>query len=147
MSAEWTQRKLVAGLALLVAAGLGLGGCPAWDTSPPPEAVLAGTWKLVTSQTTQLTETYLTFDDRGELVTITYKIGSNATITNERPQYETEVAGDSVRIESNFFGNGLTFIGELNAEQTEITGQSGTEFRLGFVTVSLDNGPLSLVRQ
>lgn len=147
MSLTSTHAKRIAGVSLLVGAGLGLGGCPALDTSPPPEAVLAGAWKLVTSQTTQLTETYLTFDDRGELETITYKIGGNATITNERPQYETEVDGDSVRIESNFFGNGLTFIGTLNAEQTEITGQSGTEFRLGFVTVSIDNGPLSLVRQ
>ncbi len=114
---------------------------------PPPEAVLAGTWRLETSQDTTLTQTYLTFNDYGELSKIVYKIGSNATVTDNSPHATVSVDGLNVSITSQFAGNGLVINGTLNEAHTVITGQQGTEIHIAGLTISIDQGTVTLTKQ
>jgi len=93
---------------------------------PPPEAVLAGTWRLETSQD---------------------KSGSNATVTDNSPHATVSVDGLNVSITSQFAGNGLVINGTLNEAHTVITGQQGTEIHIAGLTISIDQGTVTLTKQ
>lgn len=135
---------------LLLSAGLGLlvgGGCPPVDTTPPPEAILAGTWQLMTEQATELNQTFLTFDSSGQLDKVTYKIADNATITDNSPRGTTTVNGQSVTIDATFAGSGQLMNGTLNDDNTVITGNSGTVVKFLSIEINVDNGAITLTRQ
>lgn len=134
------------GLVCLAATGLFLGGCVI-ETTPPPESVLAGTWQLTTPTSSTLTQTYLTFDTNGNLSKIVYKIGTSATVTDNSPWGVADVNGKSVTINSQFAGNGLILNGTLNDTNTVIQGTNGTEIRVGSLTITVDNGPVTLTKQ
>lgn len=133
--------------ALVLVALASAPGCITITPVPPPEAVLAGTWKLTTAQSTDLVQTLFTFDARGQLDQVSYKVGGNVTITNNAVLAKTSVDGENVTIISAFVGNSIIFNGTLNADQTVITGTTGTEIKLGGITISIDNGAMTLTRQ
>jgi len=123
------------------------GACITVDTTPPPEAILAGTWQLTTEQTTELTQTFFTFDSAGQLDKVTYKIGDNATITDNSPRGTVSVSGASVTIDATFAGSGQIINGTLNDENDVITGDSGTVIRFLSIEINVDNGAITLTKQ
>jgi hypothetical protein len=125
-------------------AGLLVAGCP--SPTPPPEAILAGTWELTTEETTELEQTLLTFDANGNLDKVVYQIG-NITFTDNNPRGSTTVNGQTVTIDATFAGSGQIFNGTLNADNTVITGTSGTVIRFGNLTIDIDNGAVTLTKQ
>jgi hypothetical protein len=122
-------------------------GCFVINPTPTPESALAGTWKLTTAQSTELTQTFLTFDAAGLLIRVTYKIGTNTTIANDNVTAISKVDGDNVTIVSTFGGNTVTFNGTFNADKTVIEGTQGTEIKINGVTISIDNGAVTLTKQ
>jgi hypothetical protein len=141
---KWNRLPaLVVGCALL----LTMAGCPA--PTPPPEAVLAGTWQLVPSQTftPALTNWFLTFNSDGDLTQISYTFAGFATVTLNNPPSATNVNGSSVFISSTVSGNGLTFSGTLNSTNTVATGTLSSNLVVGGVTISVDQGPATLTKQ
>jgi hypothetical protein len=113
---------------------------------PPEESELHGTWELTTEQSTDLTQTLLTFDDRGRLTSASYTI-AGVTVTDDAISGTSRVDGNNVTITYTFAGNSVSFTGTFNADKTVITGEAGTEIRLGGITISIDNGAVTLTKQ
>ena len=111
-----------------------------------PEAVLHGTWKLTTDQTTDLTETLLTFDTNGQLTSLSYT-AAGVTATNDSITGTSRVDGDNVTITTAFGANSVNFNGTFNAAKTVITGEGDTSATLGGITISVVNGPVTLTKQ
>ena len=109
------------------------------------EAALHGTWELTNDQSTDLTQTLLTFDTKGQLTSVSYTI-AGVTITNDAITGTSHVSGANVTITSTFLTNSLNFIGTFNADKTVITGDAGTSATLGGITISVDNGPVTLTK-
>lgn len=124
-------------------------GCPSIiiETDPPPEAVLAGTWQFTTEQDTELTDTFFVFDNRGQLDKVIYKVGDNATVTDNSPRGTVTLSGNTVTISATFAGSGQVINGTLNETQDVIQGNSGTQLRIGSIEVDIDNGAITLTKQ
>ena len=136
------------GSGLLLAAGLGLmvfmPGCGLFVT-PPPEAVLAGTWDLIPEGATDLQQLQLTFDEDGVLTQITYQVTDSIMLTVPSPLSETDVAGSGVTITATFNGNGLVFTGQLQGTTPEeIDGNLTALISVGDVIVSIDYGAATM---
>ena len=113
--------------------------------SPAEEAALHGTWELTTDQSTDLTQTLLTFDTKGQLTSVSYT-AAGVTVTNDNIAGTSHVSGNNVTISTTFGLNSLNFIGIFNADKTVITGEGGTSATLGGITISVDNGPVTLTK-
>jgi hypothetical protein len=114
---------------------------------PPAEAVLAGTWAVTVAAAPGLEQLLLTFDEEGQLSTVTYKVADNAVITVPSPTGTTSVSGQDVTITGTFLGNGLEFEGILNSTNTVITGTLTTHIVVGSAVVTIDNGAATLTKQ
>jgi hypothetical protein len=114
--------------------------------SPPAAAVLAGTWELTTPSTASLTQLLLTFDQNGNLTTVTYKLGTEITVTESAPVSTTTVDGKNVTISATFLGNSLDFNGTLNEADTVITGTLSTRIALGTIVITIDGGPGTMTK-
>jgi hypothetical protein len=115
--------------------------------NPPPEAVLAGTWRLETTGTNLLGETTLTFDSRGRLSSIDITPAGGVQIVRASPLSETNVDDDNVDVNVNLLIIGtLSFSGTLNADNTAATGTLTTNLNLGLVSVVLDSGAATLTK-
>jgi hypothetical protein len=117
-------------------------GCPSNQPS-----VLEGTWVVTVQANPDLQQLQLTFDARGKLTTVTYKLGDNAVIVVPSPVGSGTVSGQDVTITATFRGNGLEFEGTLNDADTIITGSLTTHIVVGSVVVVIDNGPATLTKQ
>lgn len=127
----------------------GVFGCP--SLTPPPEAVLEGTWELVPSVSTepQLTHWHLTFDANGHLSQVKYTFVDHTTVTLKYPPGSVSVDGDQIHISSTASGNGLTFDGTLNSETapTSAAGTLTSNVIFGELEISVSQGEATLVKQ
>ena len=138
---------------LLVAASVFLPGilvgCP--GVLPPPEAAMEGTWELIPEDTVdpRLTDWFLTFDSRGELIEVEYTFVGGDTATWRNPSATTEVDEDQVRISMTFLTNGFTFEGTLDStkEPTLATGLVSVTARIGDFEISEEEAAAILVKQ
>jgi hypothetical protein len=118
--------------------------------SPPPEAILAGTWSLVPTNATipALTTLLLTFDSNGNWTQVQYQIGSNATVTRSITTGDTTVNGSDVTISSSLgFGDTVSFAGTLDSTNTVITGNITTILNSSGQTITINNGPATMTKQ
>jgi len=115
--------------------------------TPPPEAVLEGTWEMTTTESTDLTQLLLTFDAQGELSRITYQLDGGTILIATSPTAATNVDGDDVSISVTFSSNALVFNGQLNNAKTVITGTTTTYITVGLFVVQINNGPAVLTKQ
>ncbi|MBK9121372.1 MAG: hypothetical protein IPM18_17475 [Phycisphaerales bacterium] len=123
-----------------------VGGCPA-PSEPPPEAVLAGEWRLSTVEETGISATYLQFNSAGRLTSVRYEFGAT-TVEGQLRVASTRVDGQSVRIGVGLFGGGsLNFEGTLSADENTITGQASYIYRILGLTITVDNGAATLTRR
>jgi hypothetical protein len=113
----------------------------------PATSVLAGAWKVTTPSSPELTELLITFDSNGNLETVTYQLGNNATVTWQHPLGTTAVDGSDVTISATFNNNGLVFEGTLSSDNTVITGNVTTQITAGNAVVTINNGPATLTKQ
>jgi hypothetical protein len=118
-------------------------GC--FVVSPSPEYALYGTWELTNDQSTDLTQTLLTFDTKGQLTSVSYT-ALGVTVTNDNITGTSNVSGNNVTISTTFGANSLNFVGVFNADKTVATGEGGTSATLGGFTISVDNGPVTLTK-
>lgn len=127
----------------------GIFGCP--ELTPPPEAVLEGTWELVPAVSfgPQLEHLYLTFDSDGDLSQVKYTFVDLTTVTWDYPPGSVSVDGDQVHIFSTQSGNGLTFDGTLDSatDPTKADGEITANLIVKNVHFSVSQGEASLVRQ
>jgi hypothetical protein len=114
---------------------------------PPPEAVLEGTWEVTSSSSLSLTQLLLTFDQNGDLTRVTYKLGTEVTITAPSPSGTSTVSGKDVTIAATFLGNSLIFNGTLNDSDTVINGTLTTQITVGLIVVTINNGPGTFTKQ
>jgi hypothetical protein len=131
-------------LATAVAGLAALTGCP---PTPPPEAVLEGTWEMTTTESTDLTQLLLTFDAQGDLSRITYQLDGGTILIATSPTAATNVNGDDVSISVTFSSNALVFNGKFNNAKTVITGTTTTYITVGLFVVQINNGPAVLTKQ
>lgn len=146
-------RKMSAVGASLMSLGFTLGlnsGCAGClQPTPPPEAVLSGTWLLVPTPQTNPTinNMDITFDSNGVVTQLSYSLGESTSVTWSNPPNATNVDGSSVYVSITNGGSNVTFSGTLNSENTEATGNVTTNLIIGGITVSLDNGPATMTKQ
>ena len=79
---SWSKNIFGWGLGLVLTAG-----CipfPIGNTEPPAEAILEGTWKVITQDDTELTSLFWVFNESGDLTEIRYVV-ADATITESKP--------------------------------------------------------------
>lgn len=142
------EGRTCSGLLLGVLVGL-LGGCDIalFDPGPPPEGVLEGVWNLTEAEDSSLTSLSLTFDSRGALTKVVYRISDNTTLTDSRPRGDTEVDGQNVTISTTFGLNTLRLTGTFDENQLVITGDLETEVSLGGLSLLTENGTAVLTRE
>ncbi len=132
--------------------GLGLvltAGCipfPIGNTEPPAEAVLEGTWKVITEDDTELTSLFWVFDESGDLVEIRYVVG-DATITDSKPLGDTTVEGKTVKVQVGGNDANSLFEGTLNEANTESVGKLTLNWTFLNTRVSIDQGAARIVKQ
>ena len=115
--------------------------------APPPEAVLEGAWKLTPDDDTGLSETLLTFDQKGKLSAITFKLDA-LTITYDKVLCtKTTVDGAAVTIDTTFLASSLIFNGTLNSDQTIIAGTVTMRIQISSLNISIDEGSATLTKQ
>lgn len=143
MSSRKNKIAHLAGIGLL----LSLGGC--FFSRPPPEAVLQGVWQLVpaTQFTPPIENWLLTFNDDGELTQVSYQFAGLATVTWNNPNGATNVDGSSVYVSATQSGNGLTFSGTFNSDETVATGELTSNLIAGGLTISVTQGAATLTKQ
>jgi hypothetical protein len=132
---------------LLLAAGLAGGGCEV-NVTPPPEAVLAGTWVLTGEQISTFIDKALVFNSSGRLTQVTTRstniFGAEQRVVERDLNLPTTVSGNSVRV---VLTADLVFEGTFNAAMNEANGQLQTETSFFNTTVITDQGPGKIVRQ
>ncbi len=141
------MKRTTSCLSLLIAATVllfTLGGCPL----QPADAVLAGTWKLNQSADPTVSDWLLTFDSRGNLTEVAYTV-AGVGITWNDPPASVSVDGANVHISATQSGNGLNFYGTLDSatKPTSATGELSAHMVVGNLTVSVPQGPATLVKQ
>ena len=125
-------------LFVLILAG-GVPGC--FPPPPPPESVLSGTWKFTVQNVPDLKQLLVTFDANGNLTTVQYQIGQNASISAPTPVSATNVDGTAITVSATFNrGNTLAFDGTLNSTNDVATGNLTTFIQVGGATIQLNNG-------
>ena len=128
----------------------GLTGCPPAPSPPPPESVLAGTWKLTGDLVDQEVDDFLIhFDDNGTITSLTYVV-NHITIGPEMVvRASSQVTALNVSIRATWDGGcTLFFEGLMNATETRIDGEAS--FRIVIsppVSVAIPPGPATLTRQ
>lgn len=133
-------------LSLLVLPSVLIAGCQVIGP-PPPESVLAGTWRLETTSPSGLGETTFTFDTNGNLQTVVFTPVQGVQITRSEPLSDTTVNGDSVGVSVNLLIIGtLSFNGTLSSDGKTITGQLTTDLNLGLTHIKIDNGQATLTK-
>ena len=137
-------------VAMLACAGA-LGGCNIVIT-PPPEAILAGTWQLQDDGSNDL-EVFYEFDAGGRLTEVRYEFevdGRGATLTvNAFRLLEVDLNGDEVTIRFESAWASSEFLGTVNDAVDRMEGNVTTDVVLWLfplITVEVDNGPATLVR-
>lgn len=138
----WT-RRLILCLAAAALVAVGVGGCPPVPTS---KTVLAGTWTLInlSSDNPGLTSVQLTFDNAGELTSVSYVYGSGPTVTRQLTDTFTKVSGTAVTVTSTDAIFTLDFTGTLNSEKDFIKGNMSWEAAIGTTKVTGTVGPNGL---
>ncbi len=138
------RSTMLCSLLLLLAWGLG-GGCQTVPTTPPPEAVLAGTWDLATDQDLGLTKTVLVFDQLGRIEEM-QSVFLAITVTERDVHRSTVVSGSNVTISTT---TNLIFQGTFNDDFTVATGQLSTEFTIPFTStqITIDQGDATLTKR
>jgi hypothetical protein len=144
------KRAFFAGVITLAA--VMLGGCPSPTPTPPPEAVLAGTWTMTGDAVDpQISELQLTFDSNGDLTKISYVVDGLVRVTIDQASFinsDTSVSGSDVTIVANWFTvNNIVISGTLNASQDQITGSASYVFVAGGVTIEAPVGDVTLTKQ
>ena len=110
-----------------------LPGClvPEPDPPPPPEAVLEGTWMLLTNDQIEQNNTvvggidlnpiYLVFDDLGRLIFMSITLDDGRTLSLPTPVSTTSVdTQGNVEITALFDAGTFDFAGRLNTTRTRI---------------------------
>lgn len=125
----------------------GMVGCTATPT-PGPEAILAGRWELVTSDEAGFSQSFLEFDEYGNLSTWTTVVGG-VTLNNSVSGAETTLTDSTVVIRKTTGETQLTFTGTLNDTNSEITGSVELSFKVPIIgtQITFDQGDARLVRQ
>lgn len=125
----------------------GLAGCNVRGMSTPPaEAVLEGTWRVVVPADPSLDEV-LVFDSTGRIVERRRVVGAT-TIAEADVHRSTEVNGDSVRIEAKGdLGQSNVFEGTFNADKSIISGKLSNVVTFGSTTFSTEVGEATLTKQ
>lgn len=137
--------------AVVIAASVlsvGIFGCP---TLMPGESVLEGTWEIVPDAgfDAPLTNLFISFDGRDQLSEVSYRFTDGVGVTWRRPQNSTELEGDTLHVTCTVGPSGFTFDGTLNSGTTP-TSAAGTlalNLELGNLSISMPQGPATLVRQ
>lgn len=86
-----------------------------------PGNVLWGTWELA-YEDANLNAFSISFDRYGEVTFVSYQIGEDAVVPVYSPIGVSSVIDNTVTISVNFGRNALIFVGELNEDQTVVTG-------------------------
>lgn len=131
---------------LAVAALMG-GNCDV-NVTPPPEAVLAGTWLLTGEQISTFLDKALVFNSSGRLTQITTRstniFGSEQRVVERDLNLNPVVNGSNVRI---VLTGDLVFEGTFNDGLTEAVGKLQTETTWFNTTIITDQGPGKIVKQ
>lgn len=116
--------------------------------TPPPEAVLAGTWLLTGGQISTFLDKTLVFNSSGRLTQITTRstniFGSEQRVVERDLNLATVVTGNSVRV---VLTGDLVFEGTFNEGLTEAAGKLQTETTWFNTTIITDQGPGKIVKQ
>jgi hypothetical protein len=137
-------------LYLLIAASLltGILGCPGLL---PLDGLLTGTWQVVPDEgfNGPLTTLFITFDATDQLSHVSYTFENGMTLTWRNPDGSTELAGDTIHVTCTVGGNGFTFDGTLDSttRPTSADGTLSLNLELGNLSVSMPQGPATLVKQ
>ncbi len=120
-------------------------GCQTVPMTPPPEAVLAGTWDLATDQDVDLTKTVLVFDQLGRIEEMR-SVFLAITVTERDVHRSTVVDGSNVTISTT---TNLNFQGTFNDDFTVATGKLSTEFLIPFTStrITIDQGDATLTKR
>lgn len=119
-----------------------VGGC---GTVVPPEAVLSGDWSLTTNSPSNLPPTLLNFDSSGNLKTITFTI-NNGNVQYDATNSTTLVSGKNVTITLAFGAGSLSFVGTLDDNNTNITGNLTTSIVINNLTINLVGAAATLTK-
>lgn len=118
------------------------------NVTPPPEAVLAGTWLLTGGQISTFLDKTLVFNSSGRLTQITTRstniFGSEQRVVERDLNLATVVTGNSVRV---VLTGDLVFEGTFNEGLTEAVGKLQTETTWFNTTIITDQGPGKIVKQ
>ena len=124
------------------------GGCETMPAVPPPEAILAGIWRITPGTTRGYMHKTLTFNAVGRLTKIETTsvnlFGQNQTITETNLNLPTSVGSTSVKV--NLTGDQI-FDGTLNDAKTEATGKLSTETHIFDTIITTELGPATMTRQ
>jgi hypothetical protein len=137
---------------LLIAGNLLLAGnFGCIEMTPPPEAVLEGTWEVVPIDplNLRLTHWYITFDSNGQLTQVRYTFVDFATVSWTDPHASVSVDGAHVHISATHSGNDLTFDGTLDSETapTRAPGILTSNLYFGDLQITVSEGEATLVKQ
>lgn len=136
---------------LIAASMLPVGNFGCGQPSPPPEAVLEGTWELIPSEEVdpELTGSFLTFNSSGRLTQVTFTFTDETTVRWDNPPSETSVDGDQLHISVTQGGSDLLFDGTLDSETepTSATGELTRNLTFGDITISESQGEGTLAKQ
>lgn len=143
---EWSVLWVSAGLLLTAA------GCP-FDFGRDPdvdEEVLEGRWELTGDAIDDdVSDFFIEFDDDGEIIGISYRIGSVIVeLDGDAIDSESQVDDDSVTIDAEWFHvNNLRFEGQLSGDLNRIDGALTYRIQFGAITLAVDAGAATLTRQ
>lgn len=123
-------------------------GCNTMPTVPPPEAILAGIWKIVPGSPQSFNAKFVTFNETGrvtkvETTSIDFLL-RNVTVTESNLNLASMVNGASVKVT---MPGDLSFAGTLNDARTEATGKLVTEANIFDTTITTELGPATMTRQ
>ena len=132
----------------LLLALLAGGGCNTMPPVPPPEAILAGIWKLTPGSAQGYTHKTLTFNEVGRLTKIeTTSVNlflQNVTVTEQNLNIQQTVGATTVKINMT---NDQIFNGTLNDAKTEATGSLLSESRIFDTIITTELGPATMTKQ
>jgi hypothetical protein len=127
---------------------MALGACETMPAVPPPEAILAGIWRLTPGTPQGYTHKTLTFSAVGRLTkvetTSVNLFGQNVTVTETNLDLATTVSGSSVKVT---MPSDLIFNGTLDAAQTEAPGSLLSETRFFDTIITTELGPATMTKQ
>lgn len=141
-------RRGATGLIVCMAVTALVGGACEVNVTPPPEAVLAGTWLLTGEQISTFLDKTLVFNNSGRLTQVTTRstniFGSEQRVVERDLNLATVVTGSTVRV---VLTGDLVFEGTFNDGLTEAVGKLQTETTWFNTTIITDQGPGKIVKQ